>query len=57
MRETMEPWAVNQKLRNDNEFSQLRRAVESRLNKTIKQSDKDRPLLEDMRNLLGGGLG
>jgi hypothetical protein len=45
------------KLRNDNEFSPLRRAVESRLNKTTRQSDKDRPLLEDMRNLLGGGLG
>lgn len=44
------------KLRNENEFSPLRRAVEARLG-DAKTSTTDRPMLEDMRKLLGGGLG
>ncbi|MDE2420851.1 MAG: integrase [Gammaproteobacteria bacterium] len=44
------------KLRNANEFSPLRRAVEAKLGAT-KVESTDRSMLEDMRNLLGGGLG
>ena len=44
------------RLRNENEFSPLRRAVEIRLDEG-KPIGKDRPMLEEMRNLLGGGLG
>ena len=44
------------KLRNENEFSPLRRAVETRLG-SRKVSSKESPLLEEMRKMLGGGLG
>lgn len=44
------------KLRNVNEFSPLRRAIEAKVD-SIKSSDKERPLIEEMRKLLGGGLG
>jgi hypothetical protein len=44
------------KLRNANEFSPLRRAVEAKLGAARVESN-DRSMLEDMRNLLGGGLG
>jgi len=42
------------KLRNNNEFGPLRRALGS---KYIEQNKEERPLLKDMRHLLGGGLG
>ena len=41
------------KLRNENEFSPLRRAIET---KDQKQTS-EKPLLEDIQQLLGGGLG
>src|SRR5450830_19139 len=44
------------KLRNVNEFSPLRRAIEARVDER-KSGDKERPLLDEMRKLLGGGLG
>jgi hypothetical protein len=44
------------KLRNENEFSPLRRAIDSKTQKTL-QPDQNQPLLEDVKNLLGGGLG
>lgn len=44
------------RLRNENEFSPLRRAVEVRLG-AGRVEGKERPLLDEMRNLLGGGLG
>lgn len=40
------------KLRNENEFSPLRRAIEAR-----SQNEPEQPLIEDMQKLLGGGLG
>lgn len=43
------------KLKNDNEFSPLRRAIEARAH--TDKSDKEQTLLNDMQNLLGGGLG
>lgn len=44
------------KLRNINEFSLLRRAIEVRVDQG-KSSDKELPLIDEMRKLLGGGLG
>lgn len=44
------------KLRNENEYSPLRRAVETRLG-AGKENAKELPMLEEMRKLLGGGLG
>lgn len=41
------------KLRNENEFSPLRRAIEAKTHK----SNPEQPLLEDLQKLLGGGLG
>jgi hypothetical protein len=41
------------KLRNENEFSPLRRAIEAK----IKKNEPEQPLIEDMQKLLGGGLG
>lgn len=41
------------KLRNENEFSPLRRAIETMNQK----NNPEQPLLEDLQNLLGGGLG
>ncbi len=41
------------KLRNENEFSPLRRAIEAKTQK----SNPEQPLLEDLQELLGGGLG
>lgn len=41
------------KLRNENEFSPLRRAIEAKTQK----NNLDQPLLEDLQKLLGGGLG
>jgi hypothetical protein len=44
------------KLRNENEFSPLRRAVEARLGaKNV--NPKEHPMLDEMRKMLGGGLG
>lgn len=46
------------KLRNPNEFSPLRRAVESRVSDEDTVDEEERTMLEDMRNLLGGeGIG
>jgi hypothetical protein len=44
------------KLRNENEFSPLRRAVETRLG-VGKANVSERPMLEELRNMLGDGLG
>lgn len=44
------------KLRNDKEFSPLRRAVEAKVQKTEK-NEEQQPLLEDLRNMLGGVFG
>ena len=44
------------KLRNENEFSPLRRAIETRLG-SPKVNPKESPMLEEMRKMLGGGLG
>jgi hypothetical protein len=44
------------KLRNENEFSPLRRAINSKTQKNL-HLDQNQPLLEDVKNLLGGGLG
>lgn len=44
------------KLRNENEFSPLRRAINSKTQKSLRP-DQNQPLLEDVKNLLGGGLG
>lgn len=41
------------KLKNENEFSPLRRAIESKTQK----NKPEQPLIEDMQKLLGGGLG
>lgn len=41
------------KLRNENEFSPLRRAIETKTQK----NEPEQPLIEDMQKLLGGGLG
>ncbi len=41
------------KLRNENEFSPLRRAIETK----TKKNQPEQPLIEDMQKLLGGGLG
>lgn len=41
------------KLRNENEFSPLRRAIEAKTQK----KELEQPLIEDMQKLLGGGLG
>lgn len=41
------------KLRNENEFSPLRRAIETKTQK----NELEQPLIEDMQKLLGGGLG
>jgi hypothetical protein len=41
------------KLRNENEFSPLRRAIETK----TKKNEPEQPLIEDMQKLLGGGLG
>ncbi len=41
------------KLRNENEFSPLRRAIEAK----VQKSEPEQPLIEDMQKLLGGGLG
>lgn len=44
------------KLRNENEFSPLRRAIESKTQKAL-PPDQNQPLLEDIKSLLGGCLG
>ncbi len=44
------------KLRNENEFSPLRRAIDSKTQKTL-QPDQNQSLLENVKSLLGGGLG
>lgn len=44
------------KLRNDQEFSPLRRAIEVKAGK-IQKGDGEQLLLEDLRHSLGGGLG
>ncbi|OGT59368.1 MAG: hypothetical protein A3F43_06540 [Gammaproteobacteria bacterium RIFCSPHIGHO2_12_FULL_42_10] len=44
------------KLRNENEFSPLRRAIDSKTEK-IPLADQNQRLLEDVKNILGGGLG
>lgn len=44
------------KLRNENEFSPLRRVINSKTQKNL-HPDQNQPLLEDVKNLLGGGLG
>lgn len=44
------------KLKNENEFTPLRRAIEVRL-ENGEPKNKDRAMLEDMRSLLVGGLG
>lgn len=44
------------KLRNENEFSPLRRAINSKTQETL-QPDQNQPLLEKIKNPLGGGLG
>lgn len=41
------------KLRNENEFSPLRRAIETKAQK----NEPEQPLIENMQKLLGGGLG
>ncbi|HDV6632644.1 TPA: hypothetical protein RJX14_001436 [Legionella pneumophila] len=41
------------KLRNENEFSPLRRAIEAK----TQRHEPEQPLIEDMKKLLGGGLG
>ena len=41
------------KLRNENEFSPLRRAIEAK----TKKNEPEQSLIEDMQKLLGGGLG
>lgn len=45
------------KLRNEFEFSPIRRAVEAKLSNKKNIPSQDRPFLEDMRAMLGGGLG
>ncbi len=44
------------KLRNENEFSPLRRAIDSKTEK-IPLADQNQQLVEDIKNILGGGLG
>lgn len=45
------------KLQNENAFSPLRRAVESRVESAKLKNQKDEKLITDMKRLLGGGLG
>ena len=45
------------KLRNDNAFSLLRRAVESKVSSPKLNTEKEKKLLDDMTKMLGGGLG
>lgn len=44
------------KLRNDKAFSPLRRAIESKVGKSTLSNEEDK-MLDDMKKLLGGGLG
>ncbi len=45
------------KLRNDKAFSPLRRALKSKVKKTVLPNNEDMKMLDDMAKLLGGGLG
>jgi len=45
------------KLKNDKAFSPLRRAVESKVKNISQENEKEMKMLNDMKHLLGGGLG
>jgi hypothetical protein len=45
------------KLKNDKAFSPLRRAVESKVKNISQENEKEIKMLNDMKHLLGGGLG
>jgi hypothetical protein len=49
---SIQPGAII-KLRNENEFNPLRRAIETK----TKKNEPEQPVIEDMQKLLGGGLG